>query len=286
MRIPAIINAKSGTADQARSALAKNAAFEPVDVAPDDIASEVRKCVASGHRRILIAGGDGTIAAAAAVLAGGDTEFAVLPGGTLNHFARDLGISTEPAVALETAAGGTPRAVDVGMVNDQLFLNTVSVGAYVRFVKTRERLEQWCGYRLASVIAAVRIFFQFRLMTVELEVEGEKRIYRTALVFIGVGERELQLPSLGKRVKGGKRGLHVIVAQGRSRARLFASALNAVARGVESAAEGPVLDSFVVDRCTISHRRRGTLAIDGELVTLNAPFAFELRKDALMVVTP
>ena len=91
-----------------------------------------------------------------AVLLDGSAELAILPGGTLNHFARDLGISTEAAEALELAAEGCARGVDVGMVGGKLFLNTSSVGAYVRFVRVREHLESYLGYRLATALAAVR----------------------------------------------------------------------------------------------------------------------------------
>src|SRR4029079_10564428 len=99
-------------------------------------------------------------------------ELAILPGGTLNHFARDLGVSTEADEALELAVAGQSRGVDIGMVNGRVFLNTSSVGAYVRFVRIRERLERRFGYRIASAIAALRLLFQWTGYAVELEVAG------------------------------------------------------------------------------------------------------------------
>ena len=285
-RIPAFVNAASGSADDARSALETDPNFEVTDVKPDELGSHITKAIAGGATRVLVAGGDGTIATAAETLMSGETELAILPGGTLNHFARDLGISTEAKEALATASGGSCRSVDVGTVNGKLFLNTSSVGAYVRFVKLREYLEERFGYRLASAIAGLRTLFQFQLITVDLEVEGVRKSYRTPLVFIGVGERELQLPTLGNRVKDGKRGLHVIVVQGRSRSRIFVIAMAAMARGVRTAAKSPELDSFIVDRCTISRRGRGSVAIDGEIVTLDSPLQYELKRDSLRVVCP
>ena len=210
----------------------------------------------------------------------------MLPGGTLNHFARDLGISTTATEAVAGASGAVSRGVDVGMVNGRLFLNTSSVGAYVRFVRAREQLEKRFGYRLASALAAFRILVDFRFLAVELEVDGQKRIYRTPLVFIGVGERELQLPSLGNRVKDGKRGLHVMVVRGRSSARLLAIGLSAVSRGVDHVSQNLELDTFIVDRCRINLRRSTRVAIDGELTSLDPPLQFELHRDALCVVCP
>ena len=285
-RIPAIVNVASGTAEEARAVLDASDAFEVHAVEPEQIGRTIKEVVDEGATRILVSGGDGTIATAAAELLKSKAELAILPGGTLNHFARDLGVSTEAAEALRLAVEGSCRGVDIGFVNGHVFLNTSSVGAYVRFVRIRERLEKRFGYRIASTLAAFRILFQLRSFAVELEVEGQPRIYRTPLVFIGVGERELQLPSLGSRVADGRRGLHVMVVRGRSRARLLALALAAVARGVSAVAKTPELDSFLVARCRVTLRRPTAVAIDGELVAMHETLDYELRRDALHVVCP
>lgn len=285
-RIPAIVNVKSGTADEAREALTESGAFDVHEVEPEKIASTVKELVGAGAKRLLVAGGDGTIATAAATLVDSPAELAVLPGGTLNHFARDLGISTVAAEAVALASSGSCRGVDVGMVNGRIFLNTSSVGAYVRFVRVRESLERSFGYRLASAIAAFQILFTLRLMAVEVMVDGQKRIHRTPLVFIGVGERGLQLPSLGQRVPDGKRGLHVMVVRGRSRARMLALGLAAVARGIDSFSRTPEFESFIVDDLRIDMNGMGTVAVDGEIVNLSAPLQYTLKRDALTVVCP
>jgi diacylglycerol kinase family enzyme len=285
-RIPAILNVKGGSAEDARKVLESSDAVEVHAVEPGAIASTINEVVGAGNDRVLVSGGDGTIATAAAALLETPAELAILPGGTLNHFARDLGISTDAKEALELAVEGASRGVDIGLVNGRVFLNTSSVGAYVRFVRIRERLERRFGYRAASAFAALRLLFQWTTYAVELEVEGEPRIYRTPLVFIGVGERELQVPTLGSRVKDGKRGLHVIVVRGRSRARLFAITLAAVARGVEAVARTPELDAYLVDRCRISVRRPTRVALDGELESMQTTLEYELRRDALHVVCP
>ena len=285
-RIPAIVNLASGTAKEALEVLEAGEQFEVHAVQPTDIERTVRDVIAHGATRVLVSGGDGTIATAAAVLLESPAEMAILPGGTLNHFARDLGVSTDAAAALTLAVEGACRGVDIGTVNGKVFLNTSSVGAYVRFVRLRESLETRFGYRIASTLAAFRLLFQLRMIAVEVEVDGKPRIYRTPLVFIGVGERELQLPTLGSRVKDGARGLHVMIVRSRSRARLMAIALAAVARGVDAVSRTPELDAFIVDRCRITVRRAGRVAIDGELVAMPTTLEYELRRDALRVVCP
>jgi diacylglycerol kinase family enzyme len=283
----AIVNEGAGTAAEAQAALAATNRFEVRELAGDAIGEAVREAVARGARRVVVAGGDGTVGAAAAAVIGSETELAVLPGGTLNHFARDLGIPTDLTAAAEVAAGGAVRRADVASVNGRIFLNTSSVGAYVVFVRAREQLERHMGYRLASVLAAVRTLWRLHRFQIELEVAGERRTYVTPLVFIGVGERELRLPLLGNRVPDGEAGLQVFVVRGRTRAALFALALAAAARGVKVASATPRLDSFVVDRLRIVMRRpRGNVAVDGELVPMVSPLEYEIHRDALAVVVP
>lgn len=285
-RLPAIVNIRSGTASDAIKALATSGAFDVHEVEPDAIASTVKQVVAAGATRVLVAGGDGTIATAAAALLESPAELAVLPGGTLNHFARDLGISTVAAEAVKLAGSEGTRPIDVGMVNDHVFLNTSSVGAYVRFVRLRERLERPLGYRIASLLAAIHLFATAHRMAVEVEVDGRTRIFRTAFLFIGVGERELQLPTLGGRIPYGRRGLHVMVVSARSRARYLAIGLAAITRGVRVLSRSPYFDSVIVDRLRIEMRSKSIVTVDGEIVSFSEPLVYELRRDALTVVCP
>ena len=259
----------------------------PRSLAADEVAAALEELAAAGVRRVAVAGGDGTIALAAGVASRLSFELAVIPGGTLNHLASDLGIPDSLEDALRLAVSGEARPIDAGTVNGHLFLNTSSVGTYVTFVRMRGRLERYLGYRLASLAAAIRLLIRPRVFTVELEIEGKMRSDVTPLVFIGVGERELKLPTLGGRAKGGRRGLHLMIVRGRSRARIAALAFAAAARGTRSAIRSPALDAFVVERFTIRMRRpRGRVATDGELTTMIAPLEFAWVPAAVKVVTP
>jgi diacylglycerol kinase family enzyme len=285
--IPAFVNPGSGNSEKAREALASSGRFDVHDVEPAKLEAEIRGAVKGGAKRILVAGGDGSICAGAAAICGSDVELAVLPAGTLNHFAIDSGIPVDLAQAAEVGFGTTTMTVDVGYAGQRVFLNTSSVGAYVTFVRLRDRLKKRFGYKLASVIAALRILLMMPTIEVQVDAEGEKKHYRTLLVFVGVGERELQLPHLGNRVKDGKHGLHVFVVRGRRRARLFVLAMAAVARGVETVRRMPELDAFLVDRCTIHLRRGMTLvSFDGETELMKTPLEYRIERDSLRIVVP
>lgn len=285
--IPAFVNPGSGNSEKAREALASSGHFDIREVEPEKLEAEIMRAVDAGAKRVLIAGGDGSIRAAAQVVSGSDVALAVLPAGTLNHFATDHGIPLDLSEAMNVAIGTNTTTVDVGFAGKRVFLNTSSIGAYVTFVRMRDRMEPQFGYRLASLIAMIRIFIGMPTVRVELEVEGQLNHYRTPLVFIGVGERDLEFPHLGKRVKNGRRGLHVFVVRGRRRGRLFVVALEAVARGVESVRRMPELDAFLVEHFAIVLRRpEALIALDGETEVMPTPLGYRIERDALRIVVP
>jgi diacylglycerol kinase family enzyme len=283
--IPAFVNPRAGNADAARGALLAVGDFDVRDVPAETLADHVRSAIASGARRVLVAGGDGSIGSAAGAIAGTDAELAILPCGTLNHLARDLSLPLDLEAAAQVAKTGRSVAVDAAVVNDRIFLNTSSVGAYVAFVRARERLERQLGYHISSIVAGVQLLVHMPTFRVTLEVERVSREYITPLVFIGVGERELRLPTLGARVPGGKTGLHVMVVRRRSGARAIALGLAAAARGVDAVARTPALDAFLVESCRIERRTR-SVSIDGEIVQMAAPLRYRHVPGHLRVVVP
>jgi diacylglycerol kinase family enzyme len=286
-RILAFVNSEAGTADAACDALDKSGAFDVERVSPRELADRIRRAVNGGAQRVVVAGGDGSIATAAGALRDGACELAILPGGTLNHLAQDLGLPSDLDEAVRVAAGTTTRPIDVGEVNGRVFLNTSSVGVYVTYVRTRERLELRLGYWLASAAAAFRILFRLRTFRVTLEVNGEEREYLTPLVFVGVGERELRLPSLGARVPEGRAGLHVMVVQSRTAGRALALAFAAAARGVRAASQTLEMQSFLVDRVRIEPKKKTlawNIAVDGEIVRVTPPLEYRHVPGALRVV--
>ena len=285
--VPAFLNPAAGSATAAARALEADPRFTLRRVAGAHLAEEIRRDLAGGARRILVAGGDGTLATAAGALLDSSAELALLPAGTLNHFARSLGVPADPREALDVAAGSGTRRVDVGMVNGHPFLNTSSLGAYVALVRRRERLRPRLGYLASGAVATAAVLLRLPRFSLALEVDGHEETYRTPLLFVGVGERDLALPGFGRRVDEGSGVLHAVVVPGGGRARLLALAMATAASRTWRLARMPQVDSFLVRRCRVDLPRRAAhVALDGELVALRSPLRYRILPGALTVVAP
>ncbi|MGI9078401.1 MAG: diacylglycerol/lipid kinase family protein [Gemmatimonadaceae bacterium] len=289
-KIPAFINPKSDSAEQIRVALGESRAFDVRPPDDRDLAVALREELERGATRVVVAGGDGTVRSAAEVVAGSTVELAIIQGGTLNHFAKFHEIPEDPNAAASTAATGATKPADAAYVNDCLFLNTSSVGAYVKFVRVRERLEDLhIPYAIASLLAMLRTLVWLRTFRITLNVDGVRREIETPLVFIAVGERELRFPTLGDHKAGGNRGLHVVLAEGKGRARLMLMSAAIVARGADGTSRPPAsgVQSFMTESLRIDTRRaRVGVAMDGETKEISDPLEYSFARDALRVVVP
>src|SRR5436305_1054126 len=145
-------------------------------------------------------GGDGTIAAVAAALVGTDTALGVLPMGTLNHFAKGLGIPLELEKAVHTLFTGKVARVDVGEVNGRIFLNNSSIGFYPRLVQERKR-EQRQGRSkwLAFAQAAALMFQRSPTLHVELDEDHSRQSYDTPFVLVGNNRYAVAGLDIGRR---------------------------------------------------------------------------------------
>jgi diacylglycerol kinase family enzyme len=282
---PVFLNASAGGAGPVLQVLRADPRVTVRDTPPERLAAALEDAAAPGAS-VVVAGGDGTLSAAAGVLAGSETVLGVIPAGTLNHFAHDHGLPMDPAPALEVALAGRAERVDVASVNGRVFLNTCAVGAYPAFVRIRERWTR-LGYHGASLAAAAATFTRLRAFDLELEADGRVRRFRTPLVFVGVGERELRPPRPGARREGGRRALHVLVVLPTGRLRLLWMALRTVLGGIRPWAGGGEVESLLVERCSISLASAGGwMALDGEIVPSRGVLAFSHLRDALALRVP
>lgn len=282
--IPAFLNKNAKQARAAEQALREAGCFDVQVLDGADLAKAMKGAIAAGVKRIAVAGGDGTISSAAALLAGSHIELAVVPAGTYNHFAKDMGLHAELKESCQVASSERVIEVDVGSVNGRVFLNTSSVGMYANFVRHRDRHEATSG-RLALFRAAIQTLARFQPFKVTFETDAGRKTYLTPQVFIGVDERELRFPKMGNRLEGGRPGLHVMIVRAQSRSRFIAIGVMGLVRGLRAIARTPHFDAFLVQSCSIE-QKHSTVALDGEIVRMDSPLEYDLRKSALKVVVP
>jgi diacylglycerol kinase family enzyme len=216
----------------------------------------------SGPRGAIgMAGGDGSLSQVAEVALERETPFVVVPFGTRNHFARDLGLDREDPIGALAAFAGRERRIDVGRVNGRLFLNNVSLGAYARLVHRREqhRRRRKAFARLRALAILTR-----HPGSLGLAIDGEPVSARLALV--ANNGYQLELVSLGERERLDEGLLHVYVAEG-------------ILPGSWDERTGT---RFEID----ARAGRLAAAVDGEPEELATPLEFTIEPQALRVLVP
>ena len=179
-----VINPASGggtgarVMDEVREALPR---AEIVELGDGDDLGEVLRAASERAEVLAVGGGDGTVSCAAAVAVDAGVPLAVFPGGTFNHFAKDIGCDTV-AKTVEAIRRGSVACVDLVCLNEaDMVLNTASIGAYPRFVQTRERLEHKIGKPLAGIYA----MFHTLRRDEPVRISYDNKTLQTSLFFLG-----------------------------------------------------------------------------------------------------
>lgn len=253
-------------------------AVETIDD-PKRLPEMVRSALARSCRSVGIAGGDGTIRCVAEEMAGTGVPMLVIPAGTRNHFARELGIEDLEGAA-RAARAGYVRKVSVGTVCGRSFVNNASIGLYPALVRRRERHEGKRSKTVAGLIAAFHIARHGQPVRVRLD----GREMTAWLVFIGNGRYGEGFGDLIERESLDEGVLDVrVVRADRRLARL---------RVVAAAAAGRMTRSshvFAQEATQVSigvEGRRIDVALDGEVVSLDAPLELAAEPSALSVMVP
>jgi diacylglycerol kinase family enzyme len=293
--IPVILNHRAGVRDVGReeeilAAFASHgisAEIKNVDADGDgDFTSLVRGCVTDRCPVVVVGGGDGSLHAAAGVLAGTDTALGILPGGTLNHFAKNLAVPLGVEDAIAVIVAGVIRNVDVGEANGQVFINNASLGLYPSVVRRREAIQQRLGRSkwLAFAIATRRALLRYRLLLVRVRIKDNDYVRRTPFVFIGNNSYVMDGLNIGTRALLDAGVLSLYMARRESPFSLLLLALRALLGRLRQAKD---FEEFTAKEVRIETRRHHEfVGLDGEVVTMEAPIRCRVRPLALRVVVP
>lgn len=297
--VVAIINARAGGAADAQQQEALTARIQAALPAArvvfagenEDVTELARQAVAQGAGLVIAGGGDGTINSIARAVWESDTVLGVLPMGTLNHFARDLGIPADTDAALAVIAAGHVAPVDAGEVNGRAFINNSALGLYPgivglteRSAPSRPRHFKRLTRMLRLVVATARVLARYHLLRIRVDSQGRQMARTTPAVFIGNNEYTMEGLKAGTRQRLDAGQLIVVIAHQRRALPLLWSGL----RHLAGFRRRP--DDF--ERVTVTELRIETphrhleVTLDGELLRLEAPLHYRIRPGALRVAVP
>jgi diacylglycerol kinase family enzyme len=291
--ITVVLNASSGhgtgaeIADRLREIFAAAGREARIILAGEgtDLNAAMRGAVEDGCATLVAGGGDGTINCGASAVVGRRIPLGVLPLGTLNHFAKDLGIPLDLEEATRVVLDGIVCHVDVGEVNGRVFLNNSSLGVYPAIVRLRERYQTKVrGKWIAALWAALTVLRRNPFMAVRIVVEGKAMVRHTPLVLVANNEYRMAGINPGTRESLARGRLALYVLNAERRPGLLRLAWRVLLKGAERAKE---VDLITVEEATIeTRRRRLQVATDGEVFTLESPLSYRIRPGALRVHVP
>lgn len=292
--VTVIVNASSGsaegdgTAERVREAFRTAGAEARVHAAEsgEEIGQLATKAAADGSGAVVAGGGDGTVSSVAASVVGTDRDFGVLPLGTLNHFAKDLGIPQDLALAARAVVEGESTLVDVGEVNGRVFLNNSSIGLYPRIVKHREDQQERLGWGKwpALVWATIHALHRHRPLEVVLSVDGKEIRRNAAFVFVGNNVYDMEGLDIGTRARLDGGELSVYLSRYAGPFDLLVLAFRALFGRLRGA---PGFESLRTTEIKIETRAREIrVATDGEVSMLATPLHYRVRPRSLRVVRP
>ena len=252
-----------------------------------DVERLARRALSNGARAVVAGGGDGTVSAVASLLTGTEKPLGVLPLGTLNHFAKDLGVPLAVGDAARGVCEGRVRSVDVGEVNGRIFVNNSSLGLYPRIVRRREKLRERLGSGkwAAFFRAAFAVLRRYPFLNVRLSADGQEIVRRTPFVFVGNNEYQMESFHLGARPRLDAGRLSLYVAHRTGRLGLLRLAVRALFGRLRQAKDFDALRAQEV--WVETHRpKRLYVATDGEVAVMTTPLHYRVLPRALRVIVP
>ena len=251
------------------------------------LAQRIARAIASGAEIIVAAGGDGTATAIAGAIIGTAQTLAILPLGTVNMLARDLGLPLGLAEWVAAMGAMQPRLIDVGEVNGRIFLHKVVIGFVPGIAAGREQIRGRTG--LAAKIGFLRFFFRrlFRARRIAVEIKyrnGETRAKRVLAIAVANNDYAEGFGRVFSRQQLDGESLCLYVLKHLTLGDFFRLTTGMF---LGSWQQDDALEIESVRAVTIRTRKPMLrVMIDGEIESFAVPLSFRIRPGALSVLAP
>ena len=296
MRIAAIINARAGTVlrmspstvTERVSAVWGSLGLDAAIILAEgkDMGRMVRKaCRDPDIQAVIIGGGDGSLSRALEHVLASGKSLGVLPLGTMNYMARQIGMPLDLAQAAVALAGAVQTPMDVGCVNDRYFLIRACFGAFPEFIQSRERVRRKGGSFLDGALAGLSgVARHHRIVDAELSSPGGRARIATSFLMISNNLCRDSDPFLLERdrMDGGALGVYV----GRSAGPVGLMELGLQAAMGRWASNEALLQGEMPWLEVQTEQRKPLISIDGEVEKMKAPFRFDILPRALSMLVP
>ncbi|MFS8035641.1 diacylglycerol/lipid kinase family protein [Xanthobacter sp. AM11] len=286
-----VLNAKAGTVRD----LGPERVRRTVDAALTRQDRDVEVVVAQGHDMtrlissapregydtVVVGAGDGTVSYAASVFANTDVTLGVLPLGTMNLLAYDIGLPRDLPGALAALNAARPMKVDVGMVNGRPFHGVSGLGFFSQMALAREQLREQRGRVIGWVLALGKALLRSGRISLEVEVAGVREPIEAYAALVTVNA--FDAPGWHRsRLDGGL--LEVLVAEDRGTLARLKTGAEVL---VDAWRDKPGIRAFTARRVTIhARRRRAWVATDGEVTREGLPLRYAVAPGALNLLVP
>ncbi|MEV4512383.1 diacylglycerol kinase family protein [Dactylosporangium sp. NPDC049525] len=268
---------------------------------PDTLAADVRALLAGAPDALIVAGGDGTVRAVAEHLLGSDVPLGVLPAGTMNVLARDLGVPDDLDRAAETLLAAPVARIDVATVNGQPFLCSSMLAMMPHLGRLRERARGGAGLGVLRLLGrGLRLVRRYPRMRLTIVVDGQdtseqgtggqgtggrKYEVRTRAVVVSCNPLAAGPPPMPGRDRLDAGTLAVYVTHDRTNWDLLAVATK-LFRG--NWQQDPRIRAYEGRTVQVTSPRLALMSVmsDGEIGQLNLPLRYAIQPGALLVLAP
>ncbi|OEZ96763.1 diacylglycerol/lipid kinase family protein [Duganella phyllosphaerae] len=260
----------------------------------DEIATRLAKQAADSGGVLVAAGGDGTINAVARQAVAHGCKFGVLPQGTFNYFGRTHGIPEDLTEAVHALLASRVHAVQVGVINDRVFLVNASIGLYPNMLEAREADKQQFGRsRLVAVFSAFKTLLRpHRRLRLALNIDGKPRHLRTATFFVGNNRLQMEqigIPPLSDALEDGR--LAAVAPRTKGKFGMLWLMLHGALGRMGRLNQADELTTFSFKRVevkvrSLSRRRQVKVATDGEITMMSNPLEIHVMDEQLLLLKP
>jgi diacylglycerol kinase family enzyme len=255
-----------------------------------EIAQRAVEAAVRSKGAVVVAGGDGTINAVAQAVLPTERPFGIVPQGTFNYSPRAHGIPLQTIDAARALLTARLKPVQVGVVNDRVFLVNASLGLYPELLQDREDYKRQYGRKQSvALMAGLRTLLrEHRPLRVEIEHDTGREVLHTPSIFVGNNPLQLEQVGLPEADAVQRRRLAAVVVKPVSRAQLLSLALRGVLGqlGEAERVHNFSFRSMTVNPLSGPAQRAIKVAVDGEIFWSRAPLQFSIARQSLMLMVP